>query len=85
MDALADCIRAGDIALAILAVPADAAQKVAGQLCEASIAGILNFTPIRLHVPKGIYVADVNITMALEKVAYFTHKTAECQKEEELA
>ena len=36
--------------------------------------GILNFAPQRLRVPPHVYVEDIDMTMALEKVAYFSHQ-----------
>jgi redox-sensing transcriptional repressor len=42
------------VRLAILAVPAEQAQKVADFLVEAGLQGIWNFTPVTLDVPEGI-------------------------------
>jgi len=52
-------------------VPASVAQKVAMKLVDAGFKGILNFAPVPLHVPRSIYVEDIDMTMSLEKVAYF--------------
>src|SRR5688572_3873163 len=48
---LAETIKSQQIRLAILAVPADAAQQVADQLIAAGIRGILNFAPVNITVP----------------------------------
>jgi len=37
----------------------------------AGVRGILNFAPVPLHVPEGVYVEQIDMTMALEKVAFF--------------
>jgi redox-sensing transcriptional repressor len=58
---------------AILAVPVGQAQSIAELLVNNGVKGILNFTPIRLKLPKGIFVEDVDITMHLEKVTYFSN------------
>jgi redox-sensing transcriptional repressor len=71
---MADFIRENSIKVAIITVPAGEAQNVANELVHAGIKGILNFAPVRLHVPEGIYVEDNDITMSLEKVAYFSCK-----------
>ena len=42
----------------------------------AGVRGILNFAPARLHVAAGVYVEDLDMTVALEKVAYFARKGA---------
>jgi redox-sensing transcriptional repressor len=55
----------------IITVPADAAQDVATRLVEAGVGGLLNFAPVRLRVPAGVYVEDVDIALRLEKVAFF--------------
>ena len=64
------------ICTAIIAVPKQAAQQTADLLAEGGIAGILNFAPTRIHVPAGIYVDNIDLTMSVEKVAYFANKKA---------
>jgi len=59
------------IGIATLCVPATEAQNVAEKLVEAGFQGILNFSPVPLHVPESVYVEDIDMTMSLEKVAYF--------------
>jgi len=60
--------------VAIIAVPPEAAQPVAEALAEAGVRGILNFAPVRLRVPEGVYVEDLDMTVSLEKVAYFARR-----------
>ncbi|HOD82933.1 MAG: Redox-sensing transcriptional repressor Rex [Planctomycetes bacterium ADurb.Bin126] len=60
----------------ILCVPSQAAQDVAERLVRAGIRGILNFAPIPLRVPANVYVEDIDMTMSLEKVAYFGRQHA---------
>ena len=60
-----------DIRLGVVTVPADIAQDVTDKLIDAGITGILNFAPTRLHVPDNVYVEQVDLTMSMEKVAYF--------------
>ena len=64
-----------DISIATLCVPAKVAQEVADILVQAGIKGILNFAPVPLHVPYYLYVEDIDMTMSLEKVAYFARIT----------
>lgn len=59
------------IRCAIITVPVDAAQAVAGKLVRAGVKGILNFAPAPLVVPDSVYVESMDVTTALEKVAYF--------------
>ena len=58
-------------AIGIITVPAESAQSVADGLIRAGIRGILNFTPVRLRVPPEVFVEDVDISVSLEKVAFF--------------
>ena len=74
MERLADIIRARDVRVAILAVPPEAAQPVADRLVETGVRGLLNFAPVRLRAPEGVYVEDLDMTVSLEKVAYFARR-----------
>lgn len=64
-------IREMQLRLAILAVPAESAQSVADHLAEAGIQGMLNFSPARVTVPLGVHLENVDIVVALERVAFF--------------
>ena len=67
---LEDVIGGLDVELIILALPASAAQDVAGRAVEAGIKGILNFAPVRLNVPPRVPVEDVNLVMELEALSF---------------
>ena len=67
-----DIIRNEEISLGIIAVPAEQAQKVSEVLLEAGIRGIVNFAPVPLKLGQGIVVENVDLTMYLEKAAFFT-------------
>lgn len=70
IDALAKTIPARNVNLAILSVPADAAQRVADQMVACGILGILNFAPIPLNVPTTVNVVAVDLSIQLEHLAY---------------
>ena len=70
LDALAEAIRDQNISLAILSVPADAAQTVADQLVARGILGIFNFAPMPLIVPPSVSVVAVDLSVQLEHLAY---------------
>lgn len=55
----------------IIAVPGSAAEEVAGRLVRAGARALVNFAPVRLHMPEHVYVDDVDITVAIERAAYF--------------
>jgi len=62
------------IRVGVIAVPAPEAQAVSDQLVLAGVTGILNFAPVRLRVPSGLHVENVDLMMALDRVAYFAHE-----------
>ena len=74
MSDLERVVQGRGIELGILTVPADQAQGVAENLVRAGVRGILNFAPVRLSLPEDVYVEDIDMTMSLEKVAFFARK-----------
>ncbi len=58
------------IRLAILAVPADAAQDVADQIVAAGVRGILNFAPVSLTVPPDVAMNSVDVAVQLEQLSF---------------
>jgi redox-sensing transcriptional repressor len=71
---LDDVVREEGITIGIITVPASEAQKVASQLCASGVRGLVNYAPVKLHLPPYIYVDDMDMTMSLEKVAYFARQ-----------
>jgi redox-sensing transcriptional repressor len=75
IDEVEEVLRSSGIRIAILAVPAEDAQAVADRLVAAQIDGILNFAPVTLNVPSRVKVRTVDLTIALENLAFLlTHK-----------
>jgi redox-sensing transcriptional repressor len=74
IDELSKSIRDKKIAIAIIAVPAGAAQEVADKLVKAGVECILNFAPAALNVPENIKVKDVDLSRELETLSYFLVK-----------
>jgi len=68
---LAQTIQREGALIAIVAVPSKVAQEIANQLVDAGVRALVNFTSVRLKVPEGVFVEDVDIAIALEKSAYF--------------
>ena len=71
MDELPAAIAAAGVRMAIIAVPAPAAQAVAERLVAAGCDVILNFAPVRVSVPEGVRVHNVDLAMELEALAYY--------------
>jgi redox-sensing transcriptional repressor len=74
VEEMAAVISREGIHVGVIAVPAAEAQAVADQLVLAGVTGILNFAPVRLRVPAGLHVENVDLMMALDRVAYFAHE-----------
>ena len=60
-----------NIEMAILTVPAEAAQEVAAAVTSAGIRAILNFAPVHLSVPKHARVINVDLATELKSLSYF--------------
>ncbi len=71
MEHLGSVIHDRGVRMAILSVPAIAAQSVANQLVDEGISGILNFSPAMLTVPETVVVNSVNLAIELENLSYF--------------
>src|SRR4051812_14102988 len=70
LDDLSKIAKEKGIRLAIIAVPAPAAQKVADALVAAGIEGILNFAPVTLTLPKQVQTIGVDLAIELEQLAF---------------
>jgi redox-sensing transcriptional repressor len=65
-EVLADC----KAELGLVAVPAEAAQRVADALVAAGIRGLLNFAPAVLRLPANVSLVSVDLTVQLEQLAF---------------
>ena len=71
MERLEEVVHERAVRMAIVTVPATAAQEVTNRLVACGIAGILNFSPIVLQVPEDVTVNNVNLAIELENLSYF--------------
>ncbi len=67
---LADAVARERVDLAILTVPASAAQRLAEALVAAGVRGILNFAPVQLRLPSEVAVQGVNMAVELESLSF---------------
>ncbi len=70
-DQLAERVRERQVRMAIVAVPADVAQKVVDACVNAGIEAILNFAPVKLRVPEGIRLHNTDLSVELMHLAYY--------------
>jgi redox-sensing transcriptional repressor len=64
-------IQNSGIKLAMVCVPAAAAQEVTNQLVEAGVKAILNYAPISLNVPAGVRVQYLDPSIGLQRMTYY--------------
>ncbi len=70
LDDLPRIIAEKNIKLAIVAVPASAAQEVADRLVAAGIDGILNFAPVTITTPPKVSMVGVDLAIELEQLTF---------------
>jgi redox-sensing transcriptional repressor len=64
-------IKSCGVKVAMLTVPASAAQEVADKLVQAGVKGILNYAPISLNVPTGVKVQHIDPATHLQRMTYY--------------
>jgi redox-sensing transcriptional repressor len=72
---LVPTLRRKKVKIAVVTVPAPAAQSVADLLVEAGVTAILNFAPAQLTVPEGVKVQNVDLSVLLKTLSYHTVRT----------
>jgi redox-sensing transcriptional repressor len=64
-------VRRERITIAVVAVPADAAQAVVNAVVTAGVKAILNFSPGAIQVPPDVKLKSVDLTVSLESLSFF--------------
>ena len=64
-------VRRARIRIAVIAVPAEAAQSVVNTVVAAGIKAVLNFSPGTLKVPPDVKLKSVDLTVSLESLSFF--------------
>ena len=64
-------VRRERITIAVIAVPAEAAQSVLDTVVGAGIKAVLNFSPGALQAPPEVKVKSVDLTVSLESLSFF--------------
>jgi redox-sensing transcriptional repressor len=76
VDNLAEVVAAEDIAIAVIATPAAAAQAVVDELVKCGVTSILSFAPCLLSVPEGVDVRKVDLAIELQILSFHEHRKA---------
>jgi redox-sensing transcriptional repressor len=64
-------VRQERVSIAVIAVPASAAQNVVNVVVAAGIKAVLNFSPGALTVPLDVKLKSVDLTVSLESLSFF--------------
>lgn len=67
---LEEVLRSQEIEIAIVAVPPDAAQSLVDRIVSSGVKAILNFAPVRIRVPSGVWLRNVDMVVELEGLAF---------------
>jgi len=62
--------------VAVLAVPAEAAQKALDHVAAAGVRAVLNFVPARLRARRRMHIRSVDLKVHLEGLAYLLSRSA---------
>jgi redox-sensing transcriptional repressor len=68
---IARVVKEEGVDVAVIAVPARAAQRVLNQVTAAGVIAVLNFAPASLSTRLGVKVKTVDLTTSLESLSYF--------------
>jgi redox-sensing transcriptional repressor len=71
MESLQRVVRSFDVGIAIICVPKDAAQSVAGRIVSLGIRAIWNFSPTQLTVPANVIIRHENIALGLAILSHY--------------
>ena len=66
-----EAISKSGIQIAMIAVPAAQAQEVANLLIKSGVRAILNYAPISLNVPQGVYLQQIDPSIHLQRMTYY--------------
>ena len=73
-EAMERVLREEEVDIVIVAVPADAAQAVADRVVQSGVRAILNFAPVRLHVPDDVSLRNVDMVVEMEGLTFSLNK-----------
>lgn len=76
-DELVTTLKKEKIDVVILTTPERVAQKVADELVQAGVKGILNFTPGRINTPSDVQVHQIDLGIELQSLLFFMKNYSE--------
>jgi len=82
IDEVPKYIEQNKIRVAIIAVPAAAAQEVVDTVVRHGVKALLNFAPVKLNVSSDVHVHNADLTLELQSLIYYS--SAEEERKERL-
>ncbi|HDB5444983.1 TPA: redox-sensing transcriptional repressor Rex [Staphylococcus aureus] len=76
-DELITTLKKEEIDVVILTTPERVAQKVADELVQAGVKGILDFTPGRINTPSDVQVHQIDLGIELQSLLFFMKNYSE--------
>ena len=77
---LAQIAKRKKIEIAVVAVPTNSAEEAVMNVVKAGIRGILSFSEVRINLPEGFILRNVNLAAEMETVSfYLTHPDWMCR------
>ncbi|HHX3343391.1 TPA: redox-sensing transcriptional repressor Rex [Staphylococcus aureus] len=76
-DELVTTLKKEEIDVVILTTPERVAHKVADELVQAGVKGILNFTPGRINTPSDVQVHQIDLGIELQSLLFFMKNYSE--------
>ena len=70
VEKLEEVIKEKNISIGVLTVPGKYAQALSNRMVEAGIEGIINFTPVRVIVPKNVMLEEIDISISFRTLAF---------------
>lgn len=71
---LAEVVAEHNIAIGVIATPAEVAQEVADALVDAGVRSILNFAPAMVSVPTGVSLRGVDLAVELQILSFYQQR-----------
>ena len=76
MDELEGYLAREEVDIAVVAVPAEAAQEVVDRLVASGVQAILNYAPISAHVPEGVSIRQIDPVVMMQGMTYYLKELA---------
>ena len=73
-------VKRESVGIAVIAVPAPAAQAVVDTWSRAGVKAILNFSPGAFKVPRGVKLKSMDLTVSLESLSFFLAQGERCRQ-----